>query len=255
MAENTQTQENQAVETSRDRLLNRYREKYKDDDFSSEGQLESRILEDLDVFDAERARYDKLKEATDKMTDLFASDARSAALLNAWASGEDPIKFMLENFGDDFKAALESPEGQQAFLESHNKWLEKRAKDKELATQRDENFNKSMQVLEDWRTKNNLTEEQAVEVFMKIHQTGADVVDGIYTEDAFDMARKAMNYDNDINSAKVEGQIEGRNERIREMLREDARSASNPPTLGGQGAPAPESQTKGKRRDPWGIIS
>ena len=253
MANETQNIVNQETKTGRGRLLDRYAQKYADTDFSAEGALEDKILEDLDEYDREKARYDKYREMSDKMTDLFASDGRSAALLNAWASGEDPVKFMLENFGDEFKAALDSPEGRDAFVESHNRWLEKRSKDQALAKERDENFDKSMETLEAWRTKNNLTEEQAVEVFMKIHQIGADVVDGIYTEDALDMAKKARNYDNDVATAREDGQIAGRNEKISERLRETASTAAMPPSLGGQGAPAPENNVRNKKSNMWGI--
>lgn len=237
------------MKTGRERLAERYREKYPDMDFSAEGALEDRIMEDLDGYDGRMKKYD---ENSKRLTDLFASDPRSAAFLNAWASGEDPVKFMLENFGDEFKAALDSPEGRDAFLESHNKWLEKRAKDKKLNEERDANFDRSMEILEEWRKKNNLTESQAVEVFMKIHKMASDVVDGIYTEEYFDMAKKAMNYDNDVAAAREDGEVSGRNAKIEERLKETAKEGVMPPALGGQGAGAPE-QTRRKRSNMWGL--
>ena len=243
-AMNKNNSENSEKKNGRERLLERYRTSNPEVDFSEEGSLEEYVANDLDSYSERIKKYD---ENSKRLTDLFASNVMAASMLNAWASGQNPVAFLLENFGDEFKAALDSPEGRDAFVESHNKWLEKRTKDESLKKERDENFDNSMQTLEAWRTKHGLSEDEAVAVFLKVHSIGADVVDGIYTEESLDMANKAMNYDNDVSIAKEDGVIEGRNAKIEERLRESKEMLEQAPTLGGGGGAVPETHRERKK--------
>lgn len=238
--------------TDRDLLIERYRSEDPEGDYQSEGALERRVLSDLDNYKSKLGRYD---EESKKLNDLFANNDMAAALLNAWATGENPINFLLENFGDEFKDALDSPEGREAFVESHNKWLKKKASDNEAAAQRDDNFRESLEKLEKWRTQNGLSEEDAVKVFVKINTIAADAIDGIYSEESFDIAKKAMDYDNDVSIAREDGIIEGRNAKIEERFKKAEELDKLPPTLGGQGATSPEHSQKPKSyTDIFGIM-
>ena len=58
-----------------------------------------------------------------------------------------------------------------------------------------------------------------------------DAIEGIYTRESYEMAYNAMNYANDVEKARKEGERDGRNERIEEKLKKVAKPADMPPTV------------------------
>ena len=64
------------------------------------------------------------------------------------------------------------------------------------------------------------------------------------------MVYNAMNYANDVESARKEGERDGRNERIEEKLKKVSKPADMPPSLGGQGAAVAETKPR-KKADPF----
>jgi hypothetical protein len=64
------------------------------------------------------------------------------------------------------------------------------------------------------------------------------------------MAYNAMNYADDVEKARKEGERDGRNERIEEKLKKVAKPADMPPTVGGQGAGVAEAKPR-KKVDPF----
>lgn len=226
--------EDTGTQTFKDKLKSRYASRFPNVDLSDDEVLSAKIVEELDGFDG---RMNKLVE-------LFNKDPRTAEMLNVWATGGDPLKFLLETFGDDFRNALESEEGMNAFVDSHNKWLERQASDRKAKEDRDINFRQSLEALDAFKAEHNLSEQQAIDVFMKVHQIGANVIDGIYTPEDYLMAYRAMNYDNDIQAARSEGEIEGRNTRIEEHLRREDTIDELPPAVPGSGTTSEEDASK-----------
>lgn len=235
----------------RSRLVERYATRYPDEDFTKDEVLGAKIADELDEFDRRVKDYD---DKNARMAALFTSDPRSAAFLNAWAAGGDPLVFLMETFGDDFRNALESEEGRKAFIDSHNKWLERQAEDRKAREEQEKNFRKSLDDLETFRVSHNLSEQDAVDVFMKVHQIGANVIDGIYAPEDYEMAYRAMNYEKDVNQAKTEGEIAGRNAKIDERLRREDDMDALPPSVDGNGSHVPPSgNMKKSDYDPWGL--
>ena len=113
-----------------------------------------------------------------------------------------------------------------------------------------DNYEKSINELAAFAAEKGLSDEQAVGIFEKVNQIGFDAIEGIYTRESFEMAYNAMNYTNDVENARKEGERDGRNERIEEKLKKVSKPADMPPTLGGQGAGVAEAKPK-KKADPF----
>lgn len=242
--------ENQAVISSRDKIKGRLAQRFPDRQFQTEdGQDAQNAMDDSleEMLSEYEANATSFRENSKKLTDLFASDPKAARMFMAWASGENLASHLLENFGDEFKGALESEEGKEKFLDAHNKWLDKVAANKKAEEEADANFKTSIQTLESFQQEHNLTDEQAIAVFDKVHKIGLEMVQGIYSAESFEMAWAAMNHDTDVASARTEGEIAGRNARIKEKMRKGTDSQL-PPSLGGQGAGAGEKKPASKRR-------
>lgn len=243
--------ETQSVMSSRDKIRNRLSSRFPDRAFVGQdgndvqGVIDDSLEEMLAEYETNAENYNSNSK---KLTELFARDPRAARVFMSWASGGNLMKDLIETFGDEFRDALDSEEGKQTFVNSHNKWLEKVSENKKAEEEAEANFRESVNTLNQFQQEHNLTDEQTIEVFNKVHQMCVDMVKGIYTAEAFQMALSAINHDGDVAAARAEGEVAGRNARIKEKMRKGA-DMQLPPSLGGQGKAPAERVPKSKERN------
>lgn len=246
--------ETKDVMTSRDRIKDRYAKKYPDRDFNAEDAvtaIDDAVIEELEAFDAELEGY---KSNDKKIKDLFNQDPRSGRFLVSWAAGGgNPIQYLLDIFGPELTEALESEEGRAKIVESTNKWLEKKAAEEAGVAERMANYEQSVNDLAAFAEEKGLSDEQAVQVFEKVNQIAYDALEGKYTREAYEMAYNAMNYQTDVESARKEGEVAGRNAKIEEKLAKVEKPASMPPSLGGQGAGVDEKPKPRRSSNMFGL--
>lgn len=246
--------ENEKVVTSRDRLRDRYAAKYPEKDFNAEGSensIDDEIIAELEAYDAEIEGY----KANDKrLKELFNNDPRSASFMVRWAAeGGNPIQYLLDIFGPELKDALESEEGRAKIIDSTNKWLERKAAEEAGESERMANYEASVYELSAFAEEKGLTDEQAVEVFEKVNQIGFDVIEGKYSRESFEMAYNAMHYAEDVETARKEGEVAGRNTKIEERLSRVDKPLDMPPAVGGQGAGVGEQAPKPRKSNMFGV--
>ncbi len=231
-----QTKQEAKKPSSKDRLSARYRKSRPDlnwDDESVDNDIYGLAADELDAFDSDRKSREDIDE---KMNRLFGSDSRASKIFVDWAHGKDPIENLLETYGDDFIEALQSKEGKERFKESLKKWRESKVAGEEHAKLYDSNIAETAKTLIAFADKNKLSDEQVKGIVDKAHQLTADAFDGKYSEELLEMIYKAGKYDQDVNDAREEGRINGRNETIKRELRESKPKTNLPPTSGGQNA-------------------
>ena len=240
-----------------DTLRDRYTSKNPEKEYGTENAddaLVADILAELEGYDARLAEFEEGRAQSQKMVDLFNRDPRSSKYLLALASGEgDPIDYLLDIYGPDLLDALQSEEGRAKIVESNSKWMEKKASEESSMQARMDNYAKSVADLEAFASEKGLSDEQAVEIFEKVNQIGFDALEGIYSRESFEMAYNAMNYTTDVETARKEGERDGRNERISEKLTKVNKPADMPPTVGGQGVGIPEKKPSAKKPDIFGL--
>lgn len=240
-----------------DKLRDRYTSKNPDKEYSGENAddaLVADILAELEGYDAQLSEFEEGKKQSQKMVDLFNRDPRSSKYLLALASGEgNPIDYLLDIYGPDILDALQSEEGRAKIVESNNKWLEKKASEESTMQARMDNYEKSINDLAAFASEKGLSDEQAVAIFEKVNQIGFDAIEGIYTKESYEMAYDAMNYKTDVETARKEGERDGRNERIEEKLKKVSKPVEIPPTVGGQGSGVSEKKERPKKNDMFGL--
>ena len=116
---------NKEVKSSRDRYSDRLKAKYPDKEYADEEALFSQINEDYDGYDKQLSEYQGREKA---LSDLFASNPRSAAFLTDWRNGEDPLVGLLRKFGNDLNEALEDPVKQEALAAANKEYAERISK-------------------------------------------------------------------------------------------------------------------------------
>ena len=244
--------ENQVVKTNRDRLKDRLSARYPDRQFIGQDGTDAQdVMDDSteELFGEYEARENEYNTHSKRLNDLFASDARIGALFMRWAEGGNVMEHLIEEFGDEFLDALGSEEGKAKFLDAQNKWLDKVSKNKAAEAEAEENFKKSVETLDAFQKEHNLTDEEAIAVFDKVHKIGLDMVRGIYDTESFLLALNAINHDKDVKTARAEGELAGKNAKIKEKMREGTELKSSlPPALGGQGSAVPERKPVAKKR-------
>lgn len=212
---------NTEVKSNRERYAERLKAKYPDKEYADDEALFGQINDDYDGYDKELSGYREREKA---LSDLFASNPRSAAFLTDWRNGEDPIVGLVRKFGDDFKAALEDPEKQEALAAANKEYAERIAKEDEYEKEYQKNINETLESLEQMQQENGLSDKEidsAMDFLVGIMKDG---LLGKFSRESITMALKAIKHDADVEQADREGEVRGRNTKIEEKLRKGNKS-------------------------------
>ena len=224
-------------------LLQLMREDYPDADFAHHADF-------YDTIYNERSRYKSTEEQAAKLRDAFVKDPRLASLLNFAREGGNPISYLIEQFGDDFRDALEDPDKAEEFAEAHRKYQEKVAKSKELEELSAANLQTSASNLDALQAEYHLTDDEVLDIFQTASQYALDATTNLYSKEFLAAILHAKNYDKDVAAASMEGEVRGRNERIEEHLRKK-KPTGVPPTLTGDSGGKATTPPKPKVHNPF----
>ena len=232
--------------TNRQRLNERLSKRYPEDVYEGEGAMDEeayfgRLNEFADERDADLEGYRKNDE---EMRNLLQKDPTLAAFISDSANGKHPIYSIIERVGTDgLKAMLEDPEKAKEIEAADKSYLERVAREKALGEEHEANLAESMSRMDKMKAERGLTDEQADEAMKLIADIVDEVIMGKFTERTLDMALNAINHDSDVATAREEGEIAGRNKKIKTELRKPTQG--DVPMLGGGGRGlAPEEPKK-----------
>lgn len=241
--------ENKEVKSGRDRTKSYMSQKYPDKVFDGENATDD--LDELVASELESnaSELDNYRANNQKLVGLMNRDPRHARYIMRMMTeeGANPLVVMMEIYGPDLLDALQSEEGKDMMSKATEKYLEVKASEEAGEAERLANYENSVKDIAAFAQENGLTDDQAVAVFEKINQIGFDVIEGKITREAMQMAYDAMNFSTAVENARKEGERDGKNQKIEERLAKVKAPAAMPPSVGGQGATAPE--PKPRRRD------
>ena len=247
--------ENEKQPTARERLLSRARERYPDRTFADIGtepqegvaDLDDAISEMVEDYATRQATYD---EKNAKLTELVMSDPSAAEFIQKWVDTGDPRTALVEAFGDDLGMSEEAIGKFKGQLDS---WRERKTENDALEAQAEANWQESLAKLEEWGNAKNLSLEQKRDVMVRLLGITFNGMVNKYDVEDFDLAYNAINHDSDVEAARIEGEVAGRNEKIAAARRERAAVAEMPPApTGRQGGALKE--PKPKKESPWAGI-
>lgn len=235
--------ENQTVKSANERLIEMMQARYPDRDYSGVSGVNGENGEDilgqsiLETLEDLTARNEESIAKNSAIHKLFYSDPLAADFIQRWMESGDPRAALVETFGDDL-SDLGTEEGRGRFSQSLTSWRERKAENDRLTAESDANWSKTLEDLEAWGNAKGLDNDKKVAVILRLVSVAANGLMNKYEPADFDMAYKEMNYDADIQNARREGEVTGRNARIDENRRRRQDVESMPPTLNGMGAPA-----------------
>lgn len=215
--------------------MERMRAKYPDREYADDEALWGQVNEDYDGYDNELAGY---KEQDKALSDMFASDPRSAAFLTQWRKGKHPAIALVEMFGDDFVKELKDPAKQEELAQASKEYADRVAKEKEFDEQYQKNITETLGTLEAMQAEEGYSDDDIDNAMTFLVGIMKDGILGKFSPESIRMALRAINHDVDVATAAREGEVKGRNAKIEERLRRSRRgdgTASLDGKNGGQG--------------------
>lgn len=226
--------EKQEVKSRKQQLLERIKTKKPDLNLDDEESLYGSINDDYDAYDGELKGY---KANEDKLLGAFNKDPRVASMFLAMTSGENPLLYLIDNFGqDEIRAALDDPEMKDKIVEKQNAYLERQSKNSQLEEAAKQNITISLDTLEEVKNEMGYSDEDADKAFELFAQIQEDAIVDKVTKETWVMLLKGLNHDMDIENAAHEAEIKGRNAKIDKDKKKKTVPDGIPPQLGGQGA-------------------
>lgn len=232
--------ETQKTETPSDRLMSRLREHYPNRQFGAQnGENGSFGAEDvqgvLDWLDELDGEVKEWNENSNRLMALFKSDPVSAQFLNDWAKTGNVAAALVGIFGSDaVREAMGSEEGRELLAKQNQEYLERVSKDAQSSKEMEENYAASLEALDKFGDENGLGDEERSAIFMRLADISDRAIMGRYDVADFRMVLNDMNHDNDVASAREEGVVQGKNEKMDEQRRRSRKPADMPPSLNGQ---------------------
>lgn len=233
------TSEQAAVKSGKDsfreRFSNRFPDVNADDEESYYGAL--------------NGEFDRL-EASDKaqreLGEVLARDPRSAGLLMAMKNGGNPMEFLIEQYGDDFRDALNDEEKAKEFAAAFAKNMEKRAESDKLRAQAEANMQTMIDALDAAQQDGSFSDDDAAKAFEYLYADGGMLdrilVNDIKKEDWM-LLMKAAKYDDmlkekdmEVADARAEGEVAGRNANIDIQKRKQSQVKAMPSNVPSNGS-------------------
>jgi tetratricopeptide (TPR) repeat protein len=228
--------ENQEQKSRRDKALERLKAKYPDKEYADDEALIGQMDDDYASIEEELGRY---KEREGKLSELLSKDPRSAQFITDMAKGKDPWIAVIERMGiDGVTDLMNDPSKQEAYAEANKAYVERLAKEKDLEAEYQTNFAESMKMLEQMQQERGLSDKTVDAAMDLVMKMANEAIVGKFTTETIDMALKAVNHDTDMEEARAEGQVAGKNAKIDEQLRKQKGGDGLPAMGGTNNAPA-----------------
>lgn len=209
------------VMTNRDKYLERMKSKYPEREFSDDEELFGQINDDYDSYDNEIASS---KEREKSFSDLFTSDPRSAAFLTSWRKGGNPAVELVRMYGDDFLEEMKDPARQEELAQASKEYAERISKERDFEEQYQSNISETLSILESLQSDEGRSDEEIDSVMELLMSVVKDGILGKFSRETIEMGFKALNHSSDVQQAKAEGEIRGRNAKIEERLKKSNRN-------------------------------
>ena len=258
-----ETTEKQPITDYKSQILERMKSRYPDRNFdevespdgiTSKNSLEESIAEALADDESRINEYSEKQKSyeadAEVLSSVFNKSPRSSVFLTTLAATGNPAAAIYKAYGDEALKSLEEGKASEFITEMEVKDAAAREADAKFEEEKESNLKASFEALDAWGNEKGLSNDDKVNVFMRFYNILQDAMNGKYTTDLFEMGWKADHYSEDVENARHEGEVTGRNAKIQEMARKRRDTQTMPPSLYGQGVREEEKPRK-VNDDPW----
>lgn len=204
----------EAPKAPRDLFYERIRTNFPDANYDEdEAEYYSHALSHMDVLENDSKT---LKTLTEKLNARLGEDPDEASIMLDWLDGVDIRTAIVRHKGEEALAVPSEDSDEYANWKQAGE--DRKAELAKMKAQVDEyrtNAEASAAALQEYAKENNLSEEQTVELEDYITNVLLpDIYAGKLSKDTYALLQRARNYEADVNGAREQGRIEGRNEKI-----------------------------------------
>ncbi len=232
--EATNEEQQAPIQSSREAFVARIKDRHPDLDESDEEGFYSAVNADYDEDDEGREELSRYREDDQRLRDIFQNDPRMANVFLGMARGENVLEYLIDTFGQDFLDALNDPENvelRERIAEKQKQWVEKQASSRDLEQQAQANIDKALDAFDSVAEETGADDEAKEEAFKRFTEFQKRAIVNDIDEDMWRLFFHGVTHDADVEQAGMEGEVRGRNAKIRERLRGE--SEKNPMDMGG----------------------
>ena len=189
-----------APQSAKEKFFAYYKGKNADRDTEDEEKFYGDLYSDYESRDNDMKELEGYRAANEK---ILAAMDKNPSLGNLFIemlndSETNPLLYLIAEYGEEFKDALEDPEMLEKVVAANQKHLETVAKNKKLEEESMANLPKSLEALDRAKEKLGASDEEAKAVAEKFYQILNDAVVEKVDEETWLAWFKAMKYDQDL---------------------------------------------------------
>ena len=223
------------VKSKREMFVERLRKKYPEKEYADDEAMFSQAYDDYDDYDNRIGQYEERER---KMTDLLANNPSAAQFISDMASGKDPWSATIDRLGiDGITDLVNDPKKQEEYAAANKKYVERLAKERSLEEEYKKNISESIALIDKIQTERGIPDETMDAAMDLVMRMASEAIVGKFTAETVDMALNAVKYAGDIENARSEGVIAGKNAKIEERLRKPTEGDGQPSLSGSNNAP------------------
>lgn len=218
-----ENEEQQApIKSSREAFVARIKDRHPELDDSDEEGFYAAVNADYDDDSEGLEDLKRYRDDESRLREIFEKDPRMANIFLGMARGDNVLEYLVEKFGQDFLDLLNDPQNEELrenIAKKQREWVERQAQAKELEAQTAANIDKSLDAFDavaDELGADQNAKEEAFKKYVEFQQRA--IVDDV-DEDMWRLFFKGVTHDADVEQAGMEGEVRGRNSKIRERLR------------------------------------
>lgn len=225
---------------SLDDIRARMRARHADASYDTDDDLYDALYADMDD-------SDHLRQREQEFTDILGANPQAGEFFAAVSEGKSPVAMLVESMGTQaVKDYLDSKDNAEELARAQQQYLSQVKKGEDFRQQYEENVKKSLAADDAAVKDGTLTEDDIDRAHASLEKKVSNYILGLWTTDDLLSELRSLDHDKDVNDARQQGEIRGRNQQISTRLRQRSQGDGMPaPTRGGgrmqQGSDRPQS--------------
>lgn len=190
-----------------------------------------------------KQRLDRMTEANKRLIAIFDSNPEIPKLLSLLDKGATLAQALPHVIDMSDMTPAEGDPDFDSWTEAQKEREKKKTEREKYLGELDNNLQMSQQEIDAFTKENNLSEEESKTLLTTLDDMMEQVYNGKISKQLLSMLRKASTFDSEVETAKKQGEIKARNEKI-EAIKSKDNKGDGLPNIGVPGAetpkPAPE---------------
>jgi hypothetical protein len=184
------------------------------------------------------ARLQRMTEANKRLVEIFDAHPEIPQLLTLLDKGASFAEALAHVVDVSELSPADGDPDYDAWDKASKERMKKRTEREKFLSDLDSNLQMSQQEIDAFTKENNLGEEEAKTLLQTLDDMMTEVYNGKISKQLLSMLRKASTFDSEVETAKKQGEIKARNEKI-EAIKSETKKGDGLPNIGNAGADAP----------------